>query len=522
MRLAFGKSASISLTPLPLTSQMVSGERSFFGAGDARTQHAGAVVNDVFRSTFEKSAMAFASSAERAAIGAEKVELAAFQDDESGAVRVVYREVVIRFEPRTSAAARRRLLAKFGLEQRTGSAFAPDKIIAFDPSRRYVAERMVDLANELTETEEVAFAFPNFVSEFRRDAVPRIARAQWHLRTVKARAAWATTLGSPDITVAVLDDGVDVDHPNLKAQIRRDPDPSEPLDRCGRDFFVGEGAPDHFDPRPKRFKHPYQMLEGNDIHGTPCAGVIAAPGKRGGIRGIAPRCRVLPVKIFHADDLAVESQVADAIRYATLFADVLSCSWSGPRSPDIETALADGAGGRNGRGVPVFAATGNGHPRLAGVSYPAASPHAIGVGASTDQDEIAHYSQRGPEVSIVACSSGGTRAITTTDVSYPKRGFNLGSAGAGGVNGLHTNSFGGTSSATPLAAGIAALMLSIDPDLTRDQIRQLLHESADKIGPAGSYDSTGFSSVYGFGRVNAAEALKAAQAARANRAASAR
>jgi subtilisin family serine protease len=334
---------------------------------------------------------------------------------------------------------------------------------------------------------------------------------------VDARGAWATTLGSSGVTVAVLDDGVDVDHPNLSSRIRRRPDPGERRDRYGRDFFVGENAPDHFDPRPKRFVAPYHMMEGNDIHGTPCAGVIAASGASGGILGIAPNCRVLPVKIFHADALAAESQVADAIRYATTFAHVLSCSWSGPRSPDIEAALAEAAAGREGRGVPVFVATGNGHPAAAFVGYPAASPHAIGIGASTDQNEIAFYSQRGPEVSVVAPSSGGTRGITTTDVGYPNRGFNLGNAAQGGVNGLHTNSFGGTSSATPLAAGIAALMLSVDAELSREEVKQILQQTADKIGPAGTYDANGFSQIYGFGCVNAAAAVAAAQAARANR-----
>jgi subtilisin family serine protease len=85
------------------------------------------------------------------------------------------------------------------------------------------------------------------------------------------------------------------------------------------------------------------------------------------------------------------------------------------------------------------------------------------------------------------------------------------------VNGLHTNSFGGTSSATPLAAGIAALMLSVDAELSRDEVKQILQQTADKIGPAGTYDANGFSQIYGFGCVNAAAAVAAAQAARANR-----
>jgi subtilisin family serine protease len=519
MQVAFGKNAAISVTPLPLSSRPVGGERSFYGIGGEDTQRAAAFVNDVLRSTFEKSVPSFATTAERAAIGMEKVDVAAFRDDESGAIRLVYREVIVKFEPRTSAASRRKVLDKFGLKQRMRSSFARDKIIAYNPKRRYVAERMIELANDLTAMEDVAFAFPNFVSEFTRDAAPSIARAQWHLRTVNAAGAWVTTLGSSRIAVAVLDDGIDVDHPDLKRRIRRRPDPGEPRDLYGRDFFVSDDAMDHFNPRPKRFKAPYHMMTGNDIHGTPCAGVIAASGAKGNIRGIAPNCRVLPVKIFHADDLAVESRVADAIRYASLFADILSCSWSGPRSPDIEAALADAGLGRGGRGVPVFAATGNFHPSVPRVSYPAASSNAIGVGASTDQDAIAPYSQRGPEVSVVAPSNGGTKGITTTDVSYANRGFNVGQAGEGGADGLHTNTFGGTSSATPLAAGVAALVLSVDPKLTRDQVKEILQQSATQIGPAGSYDANRFSQIYGYGCVDAAAAVAAAQAMRASRAA---
>jgi subtilisin family serine protease len=152
-----------------------------------------------------------------------------------------------------------------------------DQVIVYDPRRTYVAQRMIELANELTETAEVAFAFPNFVSEFKRTAAPTPRAEQWHLRVVEARKAWATTLGK-GVTVAVLDDGVDVDHPNLKGNIRRNPDPGEPRDLCGRDFFVGEDAAEHFNPRPKLFRAPFGQMAGNDIHGTCCAGVaMAAP-----------------------------------------------------------------------------------------------------------------------------------------------------------------------------------------------------------------------------------------------------
>ena len=190
--------------------------------------------------------------------------------------------------------------------------------------------------------------------------------------------------------------------------------------------------PDHFNPRPKRFQTPFDQMAGNDIHGTPCAGVAVGRGPRG--FGLSPRCRLLPVKVFHADDLAADAQVADAIRYAGAFADVLSCSWSGSASPDLAGALADVARtGRGGKGAVVVCATGN-DSRLQ-VSYPAHDPNCIGVGASTDADQLASYSNSGPEVWVVAPSSGGAKGIFTTDVTITGRGFNVGSAAAGGKDG---------------------------------------------------------------------------------------
>ena len=105
--------------------------------------------------------------------------------------------------------------------------------------------------------------------------------------------------------------------------------------------------------------------------------------------------------------------------------------------------------------------------------------------------------------------------ILATDLSYPRRGFNIGSVEAGGISGLHYNKFTGTSSATPLAAGIAALVLSANPKLAREEVQLLLEQTARKIGPRGTYKKNGHSKFYGYGRVNAADAV--AQALRLKR-----
>ncbi len=435
-----------------------------------------------------------------------------FREAATGLVRTFHREIAIRFAPNATASKKKAILAKFDLAVRYVNRFIPDQLVAYDAKKSRDGGQLVQVANECTELDEVLFATPNFVSEYRRLAVPTIPVGQWHLRNrasltgqvagedVDARGAWKITRGKPSIVVAVLDDGVDIDHPRLKSRIWHNPKTNS-RDKFGRDFFVPDEAPDHFDPRPKKFRFPFDEMDGNDIHGTPCAGVIAASG--GGAIGIAPKCKVLAVKIFHGDDLARDDRVADAIRYAAGIADVLSCSWSGGTSPDVELALEDARTiGRQGKGSAVFCATGN---ESSSVGFPASSPLAIGVGASTDQARLASYSNTGSEVDFVAPSSGGKADILTTDVSIPNRGFNIGTVSAGGADGLLTNSFGGTSSATPLAAGIAALVLSVKPSLDADGVRDVLRATADKIGSG--YNSQGRSTRFGFGRVNAAKAV---------------
>jgi subtilisin family serine protease len=426
----------------------------------------------------------------------------------TGRLRMFHREIVIRFKPDTAQKTRTAILGKFGFKIRRKNPFVKDQLVVFDERREHLGEKLVEVANDWAGMSEVAFATPNFVSEYTRDAAPKPHPEQWHLSNkgkggqkkdedVSALKAWGITRGKRSIVVAVLDDGVDVDHPNLRGRIALG----------GRDFFVSDDHPEHENPRPKLFRFPFDQMRGNDIHGTPCAGVIGAAGKKSGAVGIAPGCRILPIKIFHADDFASDARVADAIRYAAANADILSCSWSGGSSPDIEQALEDAGEGRGGRGCAIFCASGN--ESRTRVGFPARDPNAIAVGACTDEGNRADYSNSGPELAMVAPSSGGIKGIFTTDVSIENRGFNIGKASEGGANGLHTNSFGGTSSATPLAAGVAALVLSIRSKLNRSELRNILTESADKI--ASGYDANGHSSEFGFGRVNALKALELAR-----------
>lgn len=372
------------------------------------------------------------------------------------------------------------------------------------------------LANKYQESDLTEFAEPNFISEARKAALPNdeFINEQWHLHNtgqdgglveedVGAMEGWEISKGSPNISIAIIDDGVDIDHPDLKLNVWENPNSSEP-DVNGWNFFD-----DSNDPRPRKFTPPYHVLSGNDSHGTPCAGVAAAVGDNAsGVAGIAYQCKILPVKVFLGDDLVPFNILADAIRYAGQKADVLSNSWGIPPSSNVEQAIKDVTQtGRGGKGTPVFVATGN--DSRSSIGFPARVPEAIAVGSSTNRGRRSSYSNCGEGIDFVAPSSGGTKRIFTTDVSISGRGFNVGDINSGDADGLYTNSFGGTSSATPLAAGIAALILSLNPELKWDQVRTYMRNAADKIDQGNGNYVNGYSLEYGYGRVNAHRALKA-------------
>jgi subtilisin family serine protease len=129
-------------------------------------------------------------------------------------------------------------------------------------------------------------------------------------------------------------------------------------------------------------------------------------------------------------------------------------------------------------------------------------PDVIAVGASNSQDKRSSYSNFGPELALCAPSSGNPgRGVVTTD----RRGIQ------GYSSSDYTFTFGGTSSATPLAAGLAALILSVDENLTSAEVKQIMMETADKIDAANGQYVDGHSPLYGHGRINAFAAVQLAQ-----------
>ena len=358
-----------------------------------------------------------------------------YRDASTQLLRCLYREILVRFKTRVPASKRRAHVADLGLEVvRSGNS--PHQVIVRDPSDRRQGDDLVQLANTLAERDdEIVYAAPNFISEYRRTAPPVIPVTQWHLNNtgvlfgqvagqdIGAQGAWPIAQGL-NIVVAILDDGIDLDHPALQSQLWRNPDSSAP-DQYGRDYFLDPSDPGFNNPRPKVFNSPFNDALHNDIHGTPCAGLVAAAALDARAFGVAPQCKILPVKIFHGSELASDAFIANAFSYAAGIADILSCSWHGPSSPAVEHAITSAAAtGRGGKGCAIFCSVGD--ESSGTVCFPASLPIAIGVGASTDKGLPALYSNSGPEVAIVAPSDGGAQISSPATSPCPASATTLG------------------------------------------------------------------------------------------------
>ncbi|MEL7332306.1 MAG: S8 family serine peptidase [Cyanobacteria bacterium J06560_2] len=398
------------------------------------------------------------------------------------------------------------------------------------------------IANALARQPEVLMAEPNIVMAIAPLYRPTDDRYpdQWHLyhrggqnlaanSHVSAEKAWDITRGSRSITIAVTDDGFDLAHLDL------------------------QGAGKIVAPRDLKNKDTLPTPDRNENHGTPVAGVAVAEETGKGIVGIAPGCSLMPIQTTgFLDDASIEQLFDWAIDQG---ADVISCSWSPasiyfPLSRRISRAINKAATkGRNGKGCVVLFSAGNanrpvegkveesGWPKnlLRGVttwlSGFAIHPDVITVSACTSLNRKAAYSNWGRHISVSAPSNNAPPSMAlsggTFDTGPPIRTSLPGRTvitsdrtGSAGYTLDDYTGFGGTSSACPLVAGIVGLMLSANPDLTAREVKQLLQSTTDKIidkkpDPQlgqnhGTYDRNGHSFWFGYGKVNAFEAVKAA------------
>lgn len=298
---------------------------------------------------------------------------------------------------------------------------------------------------------------------------------QWYLKKLNAESAWRLGTGSAGTVVTVVDDGCDLQHPELVDKLLP-----------GRDVVSQDDDPSWVPGK-----------RGNE-HGTACAGLVAASTDNGvGIAGMCPECKLRCVRLIPSSgELVPVSSDVDAFAFALrVDSAVVSNSWGyGPGFPvPLATAQAIRAmeGGRGGKGAVVVFAAGNASTQINPDELQAVE-NVFTVGATNTFDEAAPFSNKGACVAAVAPTGTLTLDIT-------------GSEGNNATD--YTQNFGGTSSACPLAAGLAGLVVSANPALTAAQVRALLIRTV-RPAPFALPDDAGHDLLYGYGVLDARAALE--------------
>lgn len=432
--------------------------------------------------------------------------------------------VVVKFKRGTTAAQREAFFSRYGVriagEDRLGlkdtyvltltDANAVDMIVAAEMFRDPIVEwSAADLVCPMKPHQTPA---DEFFAE------------QWHLNNtgqggglagadIEVLAAWNTTQGA-DVLVGMFDDSCDVTHEDLFSN----------YSGKGNDISAEPNTPDSRDPRPKGIF---------DSHGTPVMGLIVAAPNALGVRGVAPLASFSATRGL--SEPTTESKTAQVYSLAlTDEVDVHNNSWGfidGQPHPIVEAAIDNAyrtgrvspVDGR-ARGMVILFATGNDNNELEDGEDLSTLDSVIGVGASNARDIRSFYSNYGLYIDLVAPSNDfaalpGLVSTDNEDASgYPNNGYNDGGFD-GGLPGLdaegnYTLSFGGTSGACPVAAGVAALVVSANPLLTADQVRSILEHTAERIDEDNSeapYRRIAQHSIwYGYGRINARRAVEAA------------
>ncbi len=366
----------------------------------------------------------------------------------------------------------------------------------------------LELANEFAESSVFEYAEPDFLRLMKRhNTNDPFVNNQWSLNNdgnntapwggtpgmdMSVFNAWGTTTGSSSISVAIIDEGVDLNHPDLLANM------SSGYDATGQ----GSGGD----------------ASGNDAHGTACAGIAAGVGNNGiGVAGVAYNSKIVPIRIAYSNAqgnwVTTTSWIANGMNWAwqTGGADVLSNSWGGGSPSSAINGAISGAitNGRGGLGAPVLFSAGNGN---GAVSYPASNNNTIAVIA---------MSMCGERKSPSSCDGEtwwGSDYGTNGDIAAPGVKIHATdiAGSAGYSSGDYTATFNGTSSACPNAAGVMALILSANSSLTESQARAILEGNCDKVGGytynsgvPGQPNGT-WSNDLGYGLVNAHAAVLAA------------
>jgi subtilisin family serine protease len=298
---------------------------------------------------------------------------------------------------------------------------------------------------------------------------------------ISAMRAWATTRGSDQVVVAVLDSGVDYTHPDLANNIWSRP-------QIIKSYEDEDLTPDG----PIDDVHGFNVLEDNgdpmddNGHGTHCAGIIGAEGDNDiGIAGVNWTVKIMPIRFMDADGAATTKDAIEAINYvinrkrAGVNVRVISASWG---STTRSRALEDVIRKAGDEGILFVAAAGN---------------------SSSDNDSTPHYPASYDLGNVISIAAVNRNDQLTSFSNYGVKSVHVAAPGQAIVSTWLEHGFEekqGTSMATPFVAGVAALVLATNPGISIDELRARLLNSVDSLPSLTGKVSTG-------GRINAAKAV---------------
>jgi subtilisin family serine protease len=378
-------------------------------------------------------------------------------------------EVLVKFSARASAKAIQQSLAAVGAQTVSAPALAPLGVSLL----KVPSGKVRDVVIRLNQTPAVEFAEPNYRVTV-LDTIPNDPgwSAQYGPARIQAPQAWDVITGTSAVTIAVIDTGVDLAHPDLASKIWTNPGETGGGKETNGVDDDGDGYVD--DWRGWDFVNADNLPQDDNSHGSHVAGIAAAAtNNSAGIAGMAWGARVMALKVLDAAGNGTTASVGAAITWAANHgAKVINLSL-GTSAPAL--VMEDAVNYAYASGVVVAAAAGNNGPT---VFFPGAYEHALAVAATDENDNHASYSNVGPEVDLAA---PGSSIYSTVPGGYGYKS--------------------GTSMATPHVAGVAALLAGLPQFNTVDKIIATLELTALDFGDPGP------DSYYGYGLVQAYDAV---------------
>ena len=346
-----------------------------------------------------------------------------------------------------------------------------------------------EAVNQFSANPDVEYAEPNYIGYADKTPNDPLFPDLWGMQKIEAEKGWDTETGNAGIVVAVVDTGVDYNHEDLNSNIWINP--LEDINSNGQvdpaDFNGIDDDDNGYIDDIRGWDFVYSDSDPMDghSHGTHVSGTIAGIGDNNiGVVGVTWNCKIMPVRIMDDGGYTNGNQSLGIEYAAENGADVMNNSWGGygiSETEDLAVKYAESLG------VVVVTAAGN-DTENALLHNPANSEYTLTISSFTDEDKISWFSNYGIKIDVAAPGSG----ILST------------------VPGNEYDSMSGTSMAAPHVAGLAALILSQNPMLTPEQVRQVIRNSADDVG------TPGWDKESGYGRINVDKALKIDSACEAN------